>query len=117
MKLQDLKNVISFSFDLADDEIDATVYIELSAINEKYAKKIEVVKISHNYVVCKFTDFFRKNKTAIKKYLLDNYNKGERLKWLMENLVYVDDITASEDNAEAIWYFMKYDLEDFLTQE
>lgn len=112
MKLKDLKNVISFSFDLTDDEIDASFYVEIEAINEKYLKQIEVVKISKSYVVCKFTDFLRKHKTAIKKYLLENYEKGEHLDYLMNNLVYADDVTG--DNGEAVWSFIEYDLGDFL---
>ena len=115
MKLKDLKDVIRFSFDFADDEIDSSFYVELEAINEKYLKQIEVVKISQNYVICKFTDFLRKHKTAIKKYLLETYNKGETLDWLINNLVVADDITA--DGGEAVWHFMEYDLADFLTQE
>ena len=115
MKLQDLKNVIKFEFDFADNEIDSSFYVELEAINEKYAKKIEVVAISKNYVVCKFTDFLRKHKTAVKKYLLENYNKSETLDWLINDLVIADDITATD--GEAIWHFIEYDLADFLMQE
>ena len=115
MKLKELKNIIKFSFDFADDEIDAVFYVELEAINEKYLKQIEVVLINQNYIVCKFTDFIRRHKTAIKKYLIKNYHDEEALDYLINHLIIADDIT--EDGGEAVWHFLEYDIADFLTQD
>ena len=80
MKLYELDNIISFNFDFADDEVDASFYAEPNEINPKYAKQIEVVKITKQYIICKFTDFIRHNKTEIKKYLKINKNENIRLK-------------------------------------
>lgn len=113
MKLYDLNGIINFDFDIADNEIDASFYIELVEINPKYAKQIEVVKIDNNLIICKLTDFLRNHKTAIKKYLSNNYYEGQQLNYLMEILI-SNDITA--DYGEAVYHFINYDLYDFLTQ-
>ena len=65
MKLNELKNIISYDFDFSDTTIDATFYCELDSIQEKYAKQIEVKKIYKDYVVCDFTNFIQHHKTII----------------------------------------------------
>lgn len=114
MKLYELKNIIDFTFDLADNEVDAQFYIELDEINEKYAKQIEVSKIWKDCVTCKLTDFIRKHKTAIRKYLCDNYYNGEQRNYLLYNLTGTDDILS--DGGEAVYHFITNDMYEFLTQ-
>lgn len=114
MKLYDLNGIINFDFDIADNEIDASFYIELAEINPKYAKQIEVIKIDNNLIICKLTDFLRNHKTAIKKYLSNNYFQGEQLSCLL-GILTADDITA--DGGEAVYHFINYDLYDFLTDK
>lgn len=115
MKLSDLKNVLEFTFDLQDDEVCGRFYIELDEINEKYARKIEVVKIGTDYVTCKLTDFLRHHKTAVSKYIRNNYHLGDTRTFLENTLVVSDNIT--EDGGEAVYYFITNDLYDFLTQK
>lgn len=114
MMLNELNGIIDFNFDIADDEIDARFYIELAEINSKYAKQIKVVRIDRDLIVCKLTDFLRHHKTAIKKYLVENYYKSEQLNYLINQICKADNIT--DDGGEAVYHFINYDLYDFLTQ-
>lgn len=126
MTLNDLKNVIDFTFDIADDEIDASFYIELDEINEEFLG-IEVVRIDRDLVVCKLTDFLRRlarfHPDTISKYIEDNYYDGEQKTYLIEQLTkrpshtnqFKADIT--DDGGEAIYHFIENDMYDFLTQE
>lgn len=114
MKLYDLKNIIDFTFDLMDDEVSASFYIELDEINEKYAKEIEVVKIGEKYVTCKLTKFIRKHKTAVAKYIQNNYYDSELKYYLM--IVFTDNKDVLTDGGEAVYHFITNDLCDFLKQ-
>ncbi len=115
MKLNQLNNIINFSFDLTDNEVDGSFYIELDEVNPKYAKQIEVVKISKGFVCCKFTDFIRHHKTAIKKYLNDYYIDCDTKTYLINQLCKSEDIL--DDGGEAVYHFIENDFYDFLTQE
>lgn len=111
MTLNELQNIIGFDFDFADDEIDATFYTELNDINPKYAKQIQVKSINTLIIVCDFTNFIKHHKTAIKKYIYDNY----QLAWasLLFNGLYPLD---GEIDAEAYAYFIEHDMDTFLTK-
>ena len=106
MKLSDLKSIIQFDTDFADNEIDATFYTEIDDILPKYAKNIDVLAISTNYITCDFTNFIKKNKEEIKKYIKAVYHEE-----------YIDstinDIFKDQD-AECIAYFIEHDMDDFL---
>jgi hypothetical protein len=124
MTLNDLKNVIDFTFDLTDDEVSAGFYIELDEINPKYLG-IEVVKIGTDYVTCKLTDFLRRmatfHPTEITEYLNASYYDGEQKDYLLKQLTKrkcgsnKGDIT--DDGGEAVWHFIEHDMYDFLTQD
>ena len=122
MTLTDLKNVITFTFDIADDEIDASFYIELDEIPEEHANNIEVVRIDRDLVVCKLTNFLRRkanfHPSQIIKYLNDNYYDGEQKDYLLKQLTKRhkgEDIT--DDGGEAVYHFLTNDMYDFLTQQ
>ena len=126
MTLSELKNVIDFTFDIADDEIDASFYIELDEIYEKYADNIEVVRISKDLVVCKLTDFLRDlakfHPSKITEYLNECYYDGDQKDYLLKQLTkrpshlnqFKADIT--DDGGEAVYHFIENDMYDFLTQ-
>lgn len=125
MTLYDLKNIIDFTFDLEDDEIDAGFYIELDEINEKHLG-IEVVKIGRDFVTCKLTDYLRRkaifHPNEITDYLNDNYYDGEQKDYLIEQLtkrpIPAKHIKAdiTDDGGEAVYHFITNDMYDFLTQ-
>lgn len=115
MTLNDLKNVIDFTFDLTDDEVCGRFYIELDEINPKYAKQIEVVTIGTDCVTCKLTDFIDNHKTAIKRYILKNYLPSDLRTHMLNTLIVSDNIT--EDGGEAVYRFIEDDMYYFLTQE
>lgn len=116
MKLNELKNVISFDFDFADTAIDSTFYCELDDIQEKYAKQIEVKKITKNYVVCDFTNFIQHHKTAIRNYLYKNYYISWA-NWLYNGLFTENlDRTGFRFDDEAYAYFIENDLENFFKE-
>jgi hypothetical protein len=122
MTLYDLKNVIQFTFDIADDEIDASFYIELDEIPEERARNIEVVRIDRDLVVCKLTNFLRRKAnfypTEIANYIADNYYDGLQKEYLTRQLTKRkkgEDIT--DDGGEAVYHFITNDMYDFLTRE
>lgn len=122
MTLSDLKNIIDFTFDIADDEIDASFYIELDEIPEEHARNIEVVRIDKDLVVCKLTNFLRRkanfHPSQIIKYLNENYYDGEQKDYLLKQLTKRkkgEDIT--DDGGEAVYHFLTNDMYDFLTQQ
>jgi hypothetical protein len=102
------------SVDFADDEVCASVYMDLDSICDKYAKQIEVVEINENYVVCKFTDFLRHRKTALHKFIKDTVNYDYERFFINSLCKYENDIT--EDGGEGVYQFIEYYLEDFLTE-
>ena len=126
MTLYDLKNVIDFTFDIADNEVDGSFYIELDEINEEYLG-IEVVRIERELVVCKLTDFLRRlakfHPSVITDYLNDNYSDGAQKDYLVSQLTrrpsptnqFKADIT--DDGGEAVYHFIENDMYDFLTQK
>lgn len=112
MTLDQLQNIIGFDFDFADDEIDATFYTELKDINPKYTKQIQVKSINTLIVVCDFTNFIKHHKTAIKKYIYDNYN----LAWASMFYKWLFPTDTDKIDAEAYAHFIQFDLGDFLTK-
>jgi hypothetical protein len=67
MKLDELLEVVNFSFDYADDEFDCTFYAD--AINNKYSKLIEVERVDTDYVLCHFTKFIEENRNLVNEYI------------------------------------------------
>ena len=114
MTLFDLKGVIDFTFDLQDNEVCGSFYIELDEISDALAKQIEVVKIERQYITCAMTDFLRGHGEEVAEYLENNY-EGETLEWLKKILTGPGDITA--EGGEAVYHFIERDMYDFLTQE
>ena len=113
MKLYDLKHILKMCADFADDEVDATVYFELDDIPDKIARKIEVVAISENFVTCKFTDYLRRNKSKLAKYIEASCHEYPRLEAMYRSaLIKAEDIL--EDGGEAVYSFINEELEYFL---
>lgn len=111
MKLIYLKGIVSYSFDFADKEIDASFYAELDNIKEKYAKEIEVVDITHNYIVCDFKKFILKHKEDIRKYIYNNYNTP----WASERYTGIyESAEGSGEQSDWLWSFINEDLGEFL---
>ena len=125
MTLYDLKNVIGFTFDLADDEVDASFYIELDEIAEENLG-IEVVRIERDLVVCKLTDFLRRKARfhpgEIIDYLNENYYDGEQKDYLLKQLTkrplkhIANSGDITDDGGEAVYHFITNDMYDFLTK-
>ena len=70
MKLSELLDVVTFSFDYADDEFDCTFYAD--AVNNTFTRLVEVKKVSQNYVVCKFSELIREHKYFVYRYIHEN---------------------------------------------
>ena len=106
MKLSDLQSIIQFDTDFADNEIDAIFYTEIDDILPKYAKNIDVLAISTKYITCDFTNFIKKNKEEIIKYIKAVYYEE-----------YIDSTINGifkDQDAECIAYFIEHDMDDFL---
>ena len=67
MKLDELLEVVNFSFDYADDEFDCTFYAD--AISNKYSKLIEVERVDTDYVLCHFSKFIQENRGLVDSYI------------------------------------------------
>lgn len=109
MKLSDLKSILQFDTDFADNEIDATFYTEIDDILPKYAKNLNVLAISTNYITCDFTNFINHHKTAIREYLYKEYY----IAWASYYFTGIFD----DQDAECIAYFIEHDMDDFLRGE
>lgn len=126
MTLEDLRNVISFTFDIADDIVDASFYIELDEIPPEKASQIEVVRIDTDLVVCKLTNYLQRlanfHPNVIAKYLDDSYYEGEQLDYLKKQLTRNPCHTnqfkggITDDGGEAVYHFITTDMYDFLTR-
>lgn len=106
MKLSDLKSIIQFATDFADDELDVSFYTELDDILPKYADTINVLQIHTNYIVCDFSRFIRYHKVEIKDYIYDNYY----LPWASD--MYIN--MFEKQDAEYIAQFIENDMDAFL---
>jgi hypothetical protein len=84
MKLNELLEVIDFSFDYADDEFDCTFYAD--AVNNTFSRLVEVERVSHNYVVCKFSQLLREHKYFVYRYIHENAIDSEYAKKLIDGL-------------------------------
>ena len=114
ISLLDLKSVINYTFDLLDDEIDASLYFELDEIPNTILNRLEVVTIGAESVTVRFTDFIRdeieKYPERLRNYLEDCWH-GERY---IEQFFGSDDIT--DDGGGALYMFIEVDLYDYLTE-
>ena len=110
MKISDLTNIIKFSFDFADDQIDASFYIEIEEINPKYAKQIDVKQINKNYIVCDFTTFILNHKTAVKNYIYKTYY----LPWASQFYKGIYENENPHDQAEWLYKLISEDLDNIL---
>ena len=106
MKLSDLKSILQFDTDFADDKIDASFYTELDDILPKYADDINVLLIYHTYIVCDFSRFIRDHKVEIKDYIYDNYY----LPWASN--MYIN--MFEKQDAGYIAHFIEKDMDAFL---
>lgn len=109
MKLSDLKSILQFDTDFADDEIDSTFYTELEDILPKYADDVDVLQINTNYIVCDFSRFIREHQEEITKYIKTVYYED-----------YIDSTITGifkDQDAECIAYFIEHDMDDFLRGE
>ena len=106
MKLSEITNILQFDTDFADNEIDASFYTEIEDILPKYAKQLNVISISTNYIVCDFYNFIKNHKTAIREYLYKEYY----IAWAS----YYSTGIFKEDDAECIAYFIEHDMDNFL---
>lgn len=117
MKLNGLLEVIDYSFDFADNEIDVIFYEELDNILSKYLKQIKVCRISQNYIICDFVDFIQHHKTLITKYIYNNYQDAWA-SWLYNGLFEKDEQKRYfAYNDEAYAYFIEHDLAIILTND
>lgn len=110
MVIADLTNILTFSFDFADDKIDASFYIEINEINPTYAKQIKVTQINKNYIVCDFTTFILNHKTAIKNYIYKNYY----LLWASQLYKGIYENDNPHDQAEWLYKLISEDLDNIL---
>lgn len=106
MKLSDLKSILQFDTDFADNEINATFYTEIDDILPKYAKQLNVLSISTHYITCDFTNFIKNHKEEIIKYIKTVYHE----KYIDSKITNIFE----EQDAECIAYFIEYDMDDFL---
>lgn len=106
MKLSELKNMLTYDTDFADTDIDASFYTEIDDILPKYAKQLNVLSISTNYIICDFTNFIKHHKTSIREYLYKEYY----LAWAS----YYYTGIFEEDDAECIAHFIEHDMDNFL---
>lgn len=113
MKLSNLKPLLNYDFDMCDTQVDVRIYIDIDSMQDRYLKQIEVTSIDDECTHCDFTDFLSHHKTAIRKFLNDNYFDGDKKTYLIEQLCKSDNITS--DGGEAVYYFIRYDLTDFLS--
>lgn len=109
MKLSDLKSIIQFDTDFADDEIYASFYTELDDILPKYADTINVLQIHTDYIVCDFSRFIRDHKVEIKDYIYDNYY----LPWASN--MYIN--MFEKQDAGYIAHFIEKDMNAFLRRD
>lgn len=110
MKLIELKGIISYSFDFADNEIDASFYAELNDIKDEYAKEIDVVNISRNYIICNFKDFIIKHKDDVRNYIYNNYNTP----WASQRYAGIYESASEGEQADWLWSFINEDLGELL---
>lgn len=106
MKLSELKSILRFNTDFADNETTATFYTEIDDILPKYAKNIDVLAISKNYITCDFYNFILNHKDEITKYIKTVYHED-----------YIDSTITGifeDQDAEDIAYFIEHDMDDFL---
>ena len=113
MTLQDLKGILEMSVDFADDEIDNTVFFDIGEIPDKYLRQIEVLKIRKGVVICRFTEFLRHHKTALRKFIKTTVNYDYEDFFINSLCESKGDIT--DDGGEAVYQFIEYYLYDFLT--
>jgi hypothetical protein len=120
MTLKDIKGIIDYTFDIADDEIDGSFYIELDEINEDYLSNIEIVKIGKEIVTCRLTNFLQRlanfHPSKITTYIDDNYYDGEQKDYLKTQLTKAHGKgIITDDGGSAVYHFINYDMCDFLT--
>lgn len=63
MKLNELLKVIDYSYDFGDDEFDCVFYAD--AVDNKYTRLIDVVRVDRTWVICSFTKFIEKHKKMV----------------------------------------------------
>ena len=90
--LYDIKNLLKYDCDLADDEYDTWFYADV--INTLMAKEIEVVSIRTDVIVCKFSEFMRTHKDYMRNFIKDTYYEP----YMSEYLHTLDNEAENCDN-------------------
>jgi hypothetical protein len=125
MTLNDIKNIIAFNFDIIDDEIDASLYIELNEINPAFMNQIEVIKINTESITCKLTNFIRReaffHPSRMRKFLDEVLYEGDVKDYLIQQLSKRPTLEnrgadITDDGGEAVFYFIENLLYDYLIQ-
>ena len=122
MTLNDLRDVINFTFYLTDDEVDAEFYIHMEEIPEEIARQIEIVKIDLGQIRCKLTNFIRRtanfHPTKIADYLNENYYDGDQKDYLINQLTKrKKGADIIDDGGEAVYHFITNDMYDYITSK
>lgn len=105
--LFDIKNLLAYDCDLADDEYDTWFYADI--VNTPIAKEIEVVAIHSTHIVCKFSQFMRTHKDYLHNFIYDNYS----LPWASEFYQALE----KEDDEDTWCYLIEHTLQDILECE
>ena len=113
LSLLDLKNKINFTFDIYDDEIDASLYFELNEVPNTVLSRIEVVTIGTGSVVCRLTNFISEEIRVYPKRLYNYLGECNNEEIYKAQFFDADDI--ANDGGEALYSFIEYDLYDYLT--
>ena len=106
MKLSELTNILQFDTDFVDNKIDVSFYTEIADILPKYAKNIDVLAISPNYITCDFYNFIFNHKDEIIKYIKTVYPE----KYINSKIAGIFEYQDAEDIA----FFIEYDMDAFL---
>ena len=71
--LYDIKKMLGYDCDLADDEYDTYFYSDIQ--NTQVAKEIEVVFITSTHLECRFSQWLRTHKDYVRNFIKDTYNE------------------------------------------
>ena len=116
MTLYEINQILKIDLDIEDAEVCARRYIERNEIPERYAKAIEVVEINDDTIICDLTQFVRQHRNEIASYIRHEYESNEKALAFYAPILGDGDIIRP-DAGEAVFYFIKYEIEDFFQCE
>lgn len=105
--LYDIKNLLQYDCDLADDEYDTLFYADI--VNTTITKEIEVVAIHPTHIVCKFSQFMRTHKDYLCNVIHDTYAEPYASQF--------SQTLANEDDEDTWCYLIERTLQDILEYE